>query len=214
MRTTLPERVRPLLIEDDVPLEILTVGDPRDNVPDEQLVVTGVARNEQDEVLFVKSTKEGRDWEFPSGHVEDGEHPTDAIHREFTEETGFETTASVPEVVLVWTFPDSVITQVIYRVNIGDRVSDPVEEIEDVRWCDELPDSLSFSDPGSDLVKQLFKGDVEEAARTEMLVAKMKDAERSHAIAAGAVGGGLVLLGVAKKLFGRTREEIVEDDHD
>ena len=57
-----------------------------------EIVVTGIVKS-GDEFLVVKRSenddKYPRMWEFPGGHVEDGETIKEALERELSEEIGF-----------------------------------------------------------------------------------------------------------------------------
>lgn len=53
--------------------------------------VTGLVRN-KDKILLLHMKPPQDLWEFPSGHIEFGETPEDAINREVIEETGLDCT--------------------------------------------------------------------------------------------------------------------------
>lgn len=199
MRLTLPDTAQELISDRDVPLEILTLSEPYD-VPKGELIVTAIAQRD-DETLFVKNNKPNRSWEFPSGHVEAGEHPDAAVKREFHEETGYEATAATPMLVLVWAFPDSIITQVIYTVECGEQTSEPVAEIDDVEWRTELPDIVSFGNLGRETFQDLLEdASVESDSAFDDVTEKLLDTMGSRkSIAAGAVTGGALIVGWAQR---------------
>jgi 8-oxo-dGTP diphosphatase len=76
--------------------------------PRHTLVVGGLVRNDNDEVLLIRHLKRG--WEIPQGRVEEGESLPDALHREVREEAGVEITMG--PLAAVWsklTIPSAVI---------------------------------------------------------------------------------------------------------
>lgn len=85
--------------------------------------------------LMVRNRK--RAWEMPGGKMEPGETPTQAVIREFLEETGYEIelgqeTLNAPDGTVFWG-------------RMGKKVGEPIpEEIAEVAFFDELPKELSF----------------------------------------------------------------------
>lgn len=199
MRLSLPPDAQELISDRDVPLEILTLSKAYD-VPKAELIVTAIAKR-GDETLFVKNNKANRSWEFPSGHVEANEHPDEAVLREFMEETGYEATQANPMLVLVWAFPDSIITQVIYTVECGEKVSKPVDEIDEVEWRTDLPDIVSFGNLGRETFEDLLDdAAVESDSSLDDITDRMRETMSSKkSIAAGAVTGGALLIGWAQR---------------
>ena len=57
-------------------------------MPTHIIAAAGIVVNDNDEVLMVKTHREG--WVFPGGQVEIGENVIDAVRREVMEETGVE----------------------------------------------------------------------------------------------------------------------------
>ena len=57
----------------------------------QRVAAYGVCINENDEILLARFiASEGRQWILPGGGLDHGEHPYDAVIREFEEETGYE----------------------------------------------------------------------------------------------------------------------------
>ncbi|HEX8866515.1 MAG TPA: NUDIX hydrolase [Lentzea sp.] len=57
----------------------------------QRVAAYGVCVNDQDEILLARWLgPKGKMWILPGGGIDHGEHPHDAVVREFMEETGFE----------------------------------------------------------------------------------------------------------------------------
>lgn len=200
MRLSLPPAAQQLISEQDVPLEILTLTAPYD-VPKGELIVTAIAQRANGDTLFVKNNKPNRSWEFPSGHVESDEHPDAAVKREFEEETGYEATQATPMLVLVWAFPDDLLTQIIYSVDCGEQVGTPVPEIDDVEWRADLPDMVSFGNIGRDAFQDMLQdASIQSEGPLDDIKEMLLDTMGSkRSIAAGAVTGGALIIGLAQR---------------
>ncbi|MFC6798035.1 NUDIX hydrolase [Haladaptatus sp. DYSN1] len=200
MRLSLPERAHELLSSHDVPLEIVTLSEPH-AFPENELIVTGIAKRDG-ETLFVKNTKPDREWELPSGTVEDGESLEEAMHREFLEETGCPVEESEPVMVLVWAFPDSLLTQVIYHITCGPQEGETVDEIAETRWMDEIPADVSFGSISREAFEDLLELDNEDALSRlrDLLDGPIKSRK---SLAAGAATGGLAVLALAHRYLPR-----------
>lgn len=57
-------------------------------VPKHIVAVSAYVRNDEGEVLLVKTHGRSDTWELPGGQVEQGEPPHEAVSRELFEETG------------------------------------------------------------------------------------------------------------------------------
>lgn len=160
MWSALPTTARDFLAEHEVPVHVANVnGDPRGAADYDhaarRVIVTGVAENDGD-ILFVENTKPGRGWELPGGRVDDGESPRVALNREMTEETGHLVEDATPVAALLWAFPDTAVTQIVFSVTLGDEVHDPVDEISEVDWCSNIPDDVSFGTVGESAYDLVF----------------------------------------------------------
>lgn len=58
------------------------------NTPKHIVAVSAYVTNSKDEVLLVKTHWRSDTWELPGGQVEEGESLSEAVRREFLEETG------------------------------------------------------------------------------------------------------------------------------
>lgn len=116
-------------------------------LPPQEIVVTGVHHDEKG-VIFIKSTKPGRQWELPTGRVEDGEDIDTAIERELAEETGRDVRSASPELAVLWVFPEKTMTNIVFTVELGPQVRDPTGEVEDINSFTDIPGDVSFNDSG------------------------------------------------------------------
>lgn len=197
MRLALSPKATDFLSSHDVPVEVVSVSNPH-ALPEQELVVTGLAHDD-DTTLFVRSTKPGRVWELPGGSVEADETPRQALDREFLEETGHRVNAARPVMTFLWVFPESVVTQIVFLVEPGDRVQDPTDEIADMAWMDDVPDPVSFGDPARDVYQALIDHDriTDNLMSRRARVRQLLKSKRS--LAGGAVAGGAILAGLVHR---------------
>lgn len=99
-------------------------------------IVVGVVVIEDDKVLLIREAKDKcrGQWNFPAGHLDDGEYILDAAVREAREETGYG--VELKELVGVLNQKDQARPQFFFftgEIKNGDGVYDP-EEIMDMRW--------------------------------------------------------------------------------
>ena len=91
--------------------------------------------NDQNEVLLIHSNK--GHWDFPKGHIEEGETEVETAKREVKEETNLKV-----EVIEEYRYTqryspkEDVIKEVVLFLgkNIGDNLKPQLEEVNEVRW--------------------------------------------------------------------------------
>ncbi|WP_305044584.1 NUDIX hydrolase [Geoalkalibacter sp.] len=99
--------------------------------PRHTVVVGGLVRNEQGEILLIRHHRRG--WEIPQGRVEEGEGLLDALHREVREETGLDIAAGPLAAVFSKTSaPSAVIFTFLAQAQGG--VLRPSEETPELAW--------------------------------------------------------------------------------
>ena len=85
-------------------------------------------------VLFVEHPERG--WEIPGGHLEAGEHPEEALHRELLEETGLTGT------LVSWNktyYPEGWVAHVVVPAEHSPAWTVDDENVHAVRWWDIVP---------------------------------------------------------------------------
>lgn len=213
MWASLPSQAREFIYEHNLPLKIARV-DKEFDLPEQEIRVAGIARRD-DELLFVRSCREGREWEFPGGRIDEGETPTEAVRREFTEETGLDVTDADPLLALVWAFRDSTIVQIVFHIDAtGDLQPSDQTEVCDIGWFETIPDSISFGNAGhqtyeviinSKPVTVAFSDDPHERAQLRSVPDKLPN-KKSIAVG-GAVAGGAVAAGLARRLLTKGNDD-------
>jgi ADP-ribose pyrophosphatase YjhB (NUDIX family) len=202
MWASLPTVAQEYIYERNLPLKIAHIDESFD-LPEREIRVAGIAQRDG-ETLFIRSCRDGRDWEFPGGRMEDGEMPDDTIRREFTEETGLDVSSVEPLIALVWAVRDSTIVQLVFYVEAGGEVCDPDEtEVCDIAWFGSLPEEISFGAAGHETYQFIIDS-------TPVTVA-FEDGERppfdidfsnrKSLAVGGAVAGGAIVAGLARRLF-------------
>ena len=119
--------------------------------------------NDKDEVLLVRHNK--GHWDFPKGHVEDGETEIQTAIREVKEETNIDVEVNEEYRYSTKYSPkENVIKEVIYFLarNISDNKQAQLEEVSEVKWVEfkTAIDTITF-DSSRDILIQL-KQDLEE----------------------------------------------------
>lgn len=119
--------------------------------------------NDQNEILFIKNIKPNRSWEIPGGHVESGETPVEALHRECLEEamvlieepklfaihqvTNLEPNSAYPPKSCQGFYVARLKEMKPFQNNseIGDRKFVFVTDLHDIDWCQEYIDLVELA---------------------------------------------------------------------
>lgn len=149
----LPEEIQKYIRSHNLPIQMYSspVGEGFQGLDPKAGIVTAVIKNEDDEVLFIRHSEEGRFWELPSGHIEKDENPEEAVNREVLEETGHELKEVHPVLAIVWPFEDTVRVQIVFSATLGEEVSDTDEEAEEIKWHSNIPDKVTFGEFGHEV---------------------------------------------------------------
>lgn len=149
----LPTEIQHYIREHDLPIQMYSspVGEGFKGLEPKAGIITAVIKNQDNEVLFIRHSEEGRFWELPSGHIEEGEQPEDAVNREVLEETGHKLNDVDPIVAIVWPFDDTVRVQIVFNATLGDKVSERDGEAEEIEWHKEVPDKVTFGEFGHEI---------------------------------------------------------------
>lgn len=168
------------------------------NKPQDGPVVAGAAVKAKDtgRVLMIQRTLDPEDpaagtWEFPGGHLDDGESAADAAMREWEEETGLDFPADASRVA-TWLTPDGRYQGFVYKVDREDSI--PIntgdgEDGETLAWFDpaHLPGFPALREElGEDLpVKALAKRKKDEGDANSIFNNALE-----AAVSATSAGGG------------------------
>lgn len=119
--------------------------------------------NDQNEILFIKNIKPNRSWEIPGGHVESGETPVEALHRECFEEamvlisepklfaihqvTNLEPNSPYPPRSCQGFYVAKLKELQPFQNNyeIGDRKFVSQKDLNSIDWCKEYKDLVSLA---------------------------------------------------------------------
>lgn len=130
-----------------------------DQQPKHILVVSGLVRNDDDQLLLVRHHIRG--WELPQGRVEEGERLIFALSREILEEAGV--TICHAKLAVIWSkvsSPAAVIFCFIARYASG--TLHPSTETPEVIWCTEQEARTLIRHPvNRDRIDALLKYDGE-----------------------------------------------------
>lgn len=102
--------------------------------------------------LWVRN-KQRSTWELPGGHIEMGEAPTDAAHRELHEETGAKTYKLEPLFDYTVELDGAKSYARMFYVDVDELGELPPSEIEEVRAFDDMPTKLTYARVQPDLFR-------------------------------------------------------------
>lgn len=109
-------------------------------IPHFAVGVVGIIRNDRGEFLVLRHTyRQKHPWGLPTGFMEHGEQPADALKREIGEETGYQVALS--PVWSVYTDVDRPVVNIVFRGLARGGEFKPSAEISAARWvaAAELP---------------------------------------------------------------------------
>lgn len=116
--------------------------------------VSAAIINDAGEILLFRHTYRGRyPWGMPSGWLETGEDPGEAIAREVLEETGLQVTDV--RALLAQSARDARRLDLVYRCRIAGGQFRPSAEVSEIAWFsrDELPPMLKNQ---YDMIQEIF----------------------------------------------------------
>lgn len=208
-----PDKAWDYITEHDLPIHIIHMSEGG-GLPPQDIVVTGVYIEDDDGVVFVHNSKPGRDWELPTGRVEESESIETALHREMVEETGRAVRSSSPELAVLWVFPEKTMTNIVFDVTLGERVRDPESEVESVSTFTSIPDEVSFNDSGRvayDYILTELAKDGTSVGYVSHLPVERPSTKMISAIA-GITVSGVVIAGAAHKYFSDDDNDTAEEN--
>lgn len=149
----LPTEIQKYIRDHDLPIQLYSspVGEGFQGLEPKAGIVTAVIKNDENQVLFIRHSEDGRFWELPSGHIESGEEPEESVRREVKEETGHNLESVNPVVAIIWPFEDTVRVQIVFNATLGEKVTDMDGEAEEIEWHEEIPDKVTFGEFGHEV---------------------------------------------------------------
>lgn len=104
--------------------------------------VVGIIHDDQGRILLLHHTYRGTPWGLPTGFLEHGEQPINALAREIMEEAGLRVVLN-PEPV-VYTERDRPLLNIVYRGHFAGGQFEASSEVSQARWfsLDALPPML------------------------------------------------------------------------
>ena len=119
--------------------------------------------NEKNEVLLIHHNS--GHWDFPKGHVEDGETEVETAIREVKEETGIDVKVNEKfRYTIVYSPKENIIKEVVFflATNISNNKNPQLEEVSEVQWVEynEALKIITYDDTRELLIK--LKKDLEE----------------------------------------------------
>ncbi len=196
-----PDKAWTYITEHDLPIHIIHMSEGG-GLPPQDIVVTGVHIDDDDGVVFIRNSKMGRNWELPTGRVEESETVETALHREMVEETGRAVRSASPELAVLWVFPEKTMTNIVFDVTLGHRVRDPESEVESVSTFTSIPDNVSFNDSGR-IAYDYILTEIADNGPSTGYVSHLPNKPSTKVISAiaGLTVSGVVIAGAAHKYF-------------
>lgn len=166
----LPENIQSYVYENEVSLQLYTspLSEGFEGLAPEVGIATVIVQNEAGEILFIEHSEDGRVWELPSGHIEEGENPENAARREVREETGYLVDDVLPVVAVVWPFTGTVRVQLVFCATVGDKVSHSDGEAASVAWRDGVPENVTFGELGQEIYEYYIDSAVDENGESRL----------------------------------------------
>lgn len=196
-----PDKAWEFITEHDLPVHIIHMSEGG-GLPPQDIVVTGFHADDNG-VVFVRNSKRGRSWELPTGRVEQNESVETALHRELLEETGREVQAASPELAVLWVFPEKTMTNIVFNVELGETVSAPEDEVDDVATFEDIPEQVSFNDSGRVAYEYILSElvDNEPHSGSASRIPVERPSNRMISAIAGLTVSGVVVAGAAHKFL-------------
>jgi len=135
-------------------MSLLTTVLPPGSVNDSELTYVIMGARYQGKWIFVRH-RERESWELPAGHIEPGEGPDRAAIRELYEEAGV--VKSAMTVISDYSVADGkkLAFGRLYLADVQELEPLPDHEIEEIRFCKELPPHLSYPEVQTQLFSLL-----------------------------------------------------------
>jgi len=116
--------------------------------------VVGVIRNDAGEVLMLHHTYRGNEpWGLPTGFMEHGEQPRDALVREIAEETGYD--VRLDATAHVYALTDRPLLNIVYTGRYVAGTFRPSDEISEARFV--APEALPALGADHDILSELLR---------------------------------------------------------
>jgi mutator protein MutT len=120
-------------------------------------IVTAVCTSDNSKTLFVNSEKDGRGWELPTGRIESGETPREAVQRELKEEANALVSNVECTEELDISTPEETIKQYIFEVEIlNESELKPGNENCEIEFLDSPPEPVSFGNAGKKITNKIL----------------------------------------------------------
>lgn len=129
-----------------------TITIHRNWLADEQLQLVAMLCSYNGSWLWVRN-RQRTTWELPGGHIEMGEAPINAAHRELYEETGAKTYRLEPLFDYTVEIDGAFSYARMFYVDVDELGKLPPSEIEEVRAFNDIPTKLTYKRVQPDLFR-------------------------------------------------------------